>query len=555
MSIFVNEVGYLPSEKKIAILKSETDFTVVDAVNGNEVYKGHTTKVLDKMDAASGDDTFIADFSDLKGDGSYYIVAADNDKSPCFEIKEHVYRDLKNAMQKALYFQRCGCELEEKHAGIYKHKCCHTAPVLTYGTDAKPRILNGGWHDAGDFGRYTTAGAVAVAHLLYAYELMPESFTDEINIPESGNGISDLLNECRYELDFLIQMQREDGGVYHKLTSWRHAPFVMPEEDDLQFYLYPVSSMAVGDFVGIMALASRVYKSVDANFSKRTFEAAKKSYKYLMEHPEFKDFKNPEDSGTGEYNDEQSMDLDERMWAAAEMLSEDTEASAEELSHYMKSIEAGLGKIDRLTEMGWSNVSGLAGLALLSLYERTKKLAKDTDDVRTSAIEEYGKAYRDLFVAEAERLISLESQSGYLLSMDARDFIWGSNMVVCNRGMVLITAYRLTGEDKYKDAALNMLHYLLGRNAMGVSYVTGFGEHAFKNPHNRPTAMDGIDDPMPGWVSGGPNGRPCDEDALKCIPEGAPPMKCYADVVGGYSVNEITIYWNSPAIYIAAFFD
>ena len=106
----------------------------------------------------------------------------------------------------------------------------------------------------------------------------------------------------------------------------------------------------------------------------------------------------------------------------------------------------------------------------------------------------------------------------------------------------------------YAGAALEQLHYLLGRNALDISYVTGFGEHAFRNPHNRPTFADGIDLPMPGWVSGGPYKAPCDPAAIAAIPKGTPPMKCYVDDVGSYSTNEITIYWNSPAVFMTAFF-
>lgn len=141
--------------------------------------------------------------------------------------------------------------------------------------------------------------------------------------------------------------------------------------------------------------------------------------------------------------------------------------------------------------------------------------------------------------------------------MAPEDFVWGSNMVVCNRSMLLILASLLSQGDtaeKYRSGALNQLHYLLYRNALDISYVTGFGENAFKNPHNRPTFADGIDLPMPGWVSGGPFKTPCDPAAEAAIAPGTPPMKCYVDDVGSYSTNEITIYWNSPAVFMTAFF-
>ena len=157
--------------------------------------------------------------------------------------------------------------------------------------------------------------------------------------------------------------------------------------------------------------------------------------------------------------------------------------------------------------------------------------------------------------AEAERLMKIQEESGYGIAMLPDDYCWGSNMVVCNRGMLFVLCALNDTEhaESYKEAVRGQLHYLLGRNATDYSYVTGHGEHAYKNPHNRPTACDGIEDPMPGWVSGGPFKTPVDEAAKEIIPAGTAPMKCYADHVGSYSTNEITIYWNSPAIFMTAF--
>ncbi len=146
--------------------------------------------------------------------------------------------------------------------------------------------------------------------------------------------------------------------------------------------------------------------------------------------------------------------------------------------------------------------------------------------------------------------------------MEAEDYVWGSNMVVLNRGMLLILAEMLakesgdkTAQEKYKETALGQIHYLLGRNAVDYSYVTGYGEHAYMHPHNRVTECDGIELPMPGWVSGGPFKTPVDEVGVERIKPGTPPMKCYVDHFACYSLNEITIYWNSPAIFVIAFFN
>ena len=185
----------------------------------------------------------------------------------------------------------------------------------------------------------------------------------------------------------------------------------------------------------------------------------------------------------------------------------------------------------------------MSGFALLAILK----------DVNKEIGEEIYNACADIVLKEAERLLALCKNNAFAIGMDENDFIWGSNMVITNRGILWSLAYELTGNEKYAWAMQNHVDYLLGKNITGYSYVTGFGENAYKNPHSRPIAVDGIDEPIPGWVSGGANSKPCDPDALAVIPEGAAPMKCFADVTGSYSTNEITIYWNSSAVYVTAF--
>lgn len=551
MGIYVNQVGYMPNAAKVAISTFPCNFQLIRAADQQCIMDGTTTEA--GFDHCSGETVYQIDFSSVTEPGTYYLLAGNLEKSHTFVIDRHVYRSLKNTLLKAFYYQRCGCALEEAHAGPYTHEACHTAPAIfleDYQNKAEcPQSfdMTGGWHDAGDFGRYTSAGAVALAHLLYAFELFPESFKEPVNIPESGNGIPDLLNECLYELEWMLKMQAPDGGAYHKLTSFCHADFVMPENDHSQFLIYPVSSMATADFAAVMALASRVYASCRPDFSRQALAAARKAYDWL-EHNPYVGFHNPEGSNTGEYDD--LCDLDERLWASAELLRTsdsgwDDPALQE---NYALLCRQRLNTLSTATvcktDFGWTDVSGLASLTILF-----------DPDHHALELED---AYRDILLREADRLISLQQESGYRLSMEPDDFVWGSNMVVCNRSILLILASLLTTDmqkNACQAAAFEQLHYLLGRNALDISYVTGFGENAYQNPHNRPTFADGIDLPMAGWVSGGPFKAPCDPQAIKMIPQGTAPMKCYVDHVESYSTNEITIYWNSPALFMTAFFD
>lgn len=540
--MYLNQVGYVPgSSKKATVLKSGK-YQVVDTESGKVAATFDAVEF--GMDQVSGDHCYTVDLSSVAENGKYRLVSEDGQTSDTFEISGDVYGELQKALVKCLYFQRCGIALEEQYAGPYTHAVCHNEPAillqdyLDKTENPKTFEVSGGWHDAGDFGRYISPAGVAVGHLLYAYEMFPDAFNEEINIPESGNGVPDVLNETRYELDWMLKMQREDGGVYHKLTAFRHADFIMPEFDKDPFILYPVSSMATADFAASMAIASRVYRAFDPVFADTALQAARKAFEWLKKNPEYLGFENPDGCNTGQYED--ASDADERLWAAAEMLRSDAEGDVE---GYRAMFESYMAQNLSLSDFGWVDVSGFALLSVLT----------DPDHV---AGEKAEAVCREKLFASAKELTKMAAESGYGLCMKDRDFVWGSNMVVANRGMFLVLAASLSnGKEKeaYEEAALGTLDYLLGRNALGRSYITGFGEHAYRNPHNRTSACDGIDDPMPGWVSGGPFRTPADPDAIAMIPAGTPPMKCHADVVGSYSTNEITIYWNSPVVFVVAY--
>lgn len=588
MAIMVNQVGYeAAASHKKAVADRPGSYALKNAA-GEVLWQGQTGEAV--SDPLCGETLYPLDFGSVGAPGKYHLESADGEKSDTFAIDRDVLAGVHNAMIKALYFQRCGCALEEKYAGPYVHAACHTQDSEVYGEPGHMLKAQGGWHDAGDYGRYITPAAVTVGHLLYADWLYTAAFKEQLNIPESGNGLPDVLNECRYELEWMLKMQREDGGVYHKLTAWKHADFIMPEKDKDTFYAYSVSSLATADFCACMALAARVYRGTtesgreEKEFSLRLEEAARRAWKWLRENPEPLLFANPEGSNTGEYGD--ATDADERLWAAAEMmtleawLKEDTREYREELRRI---LDTGLA----VTDFGWTDVAGFAAMAVLTDPGAAK-----------AAGEEIVQRFRTAVLAEADRLAVLGGHNAFGMAMETGDFCWGSNMVVTNRGILLALACKvlenegetvwtqqeiasadssMTGAGaadeaasarkeapsrnrsaasriaRYEEVMQAQIDYLLGKNITGYSFVTGFGEHAYRHPHLRTTAADGIDDPMAGWVSGGPNGKPGDELAIKMIPAGTPPMKCYLDREECYSLNEMTIYWNSSAVFVTAY--
>ena len=530
----LNQVGYNVNQKKVAVVRMPGSYEIKDEQEKVVTSVGTREAIHDPLCRES---LYKLDFTKVNKPGTYKLVHPFMGECGSFVVGEDVYREAHNAMIKALYFQRCGCALEEKYAGVYKHAACHMDKVQVWSDRSIEFEATGGWHDAGDYGRYITPAAVTIGHLLYAFVKYPAAFTDELNIPESGNGVPDVLNECRYELEWMLKMQREDGGVYHKLTSQFHADFVMPEDDLLQFYAYDVSSLAVADFCASMALSARVYKNYDADFAKKMEVAAKKAWAWLVANPEAVLFRNPQNSGTGEYGD--GSDKDERLWAAVEMFYL-AKSLGEDTTSYKKSAEAIMKEGIPLIDFGWTDVAGFASLAVLSDTE--KSMGDEVYEICKNAV-----------ITEAERLLELGKLNVFDMGMEPFDFCWGSCMVVTNRGILWSLAYELTGKETYAEAVQSHVDYLFGKNATLYSYVTGFGDNAYKNPHSRPLQMDGIDEPVPGLVSGGANGRPGDPEARKLLPTGTAPMKCFVDVWESYSTNEITIYWNSSAIYTTAF--
>jgi endoglucanase len=363
-NIHVNQIGYRPHDKKEVIINGKDgEFSVIDEESGEIVFSGKA--VGGASDEASGDTVYYGDFTSVIEPGTYYILMPDFGRSYSFKVDNHVYKEAKNSLLKALYFQRCGIALEEKHAGQWNHAACHLQKGKVYGNDSITLDGSGGWHDAGDYGKYSVAGVYAVAYLLFAYQFFPDAFKEELNIPESGNGIPDILNEARFQLDWLLKMQdKNSGGVYHKLTSKRFPDelkvdekIIMPEDDTLDLYFFPISSSATGDFAAVMALASRIYRRFDEKFSGKCLQAAEKAWEWLSNNLELVGFSNPPGVITGRYGDDN--DKDERYWAAAELYSTTGKQA------YHEYFIAAFKNDDVEEGLMWRHVGGFGNIAYL----------------------------------------------------------------------------------------------------------------------------------------------------------------------------------------------
>lgn len=515
-SIIINQVGYKIESKKIAVFRditSQTSFSVINSDTKQVVYTGSVYG--QKQNPSANETNFYGDFSSIKEPGKYYIKCDGLDDSYTFTVSDNVYSNLLDDSVRMLYLQRCGTAVADSKFG---HTACHMSSAKIHGTNQTVDV-SGGWHDAGDYGRYIVPAAKAVADLLYAYKANPELYGDNTNIPESGNGVPDILDEVRYELKWMLKMQATSGGVYHKVTCESFPGYIMPEAETQPLIVTPISTTATADFCASMAMAYEFYYSIDRTFANTCLDAAKKAWGFLQNNPNFI-FNNPADIITGEYGDK--SDLDERYWAAAQMYRATGEAE------YLNAFE----KMASRTGLDWSTVGDYGNIAYLTMNNVDK----------SSAL--YDKV-KNLVISQANTLASNTSNNAYGVAISKFD--WGSNMTVANAGIILGLAYHLTGDKNYLDGAESNLNYLLGRNPNAFCYVTGYGTVSPQNPHHRPSMAKGQS--MKGMLVGGVNSN-LEDSAAKAHLTNTPSAKCYVDHSESYSTNEITIYWNSPLIYL-----
>ena len=436
----------------------------------------------------------------------------------------HMTQSLIKPVGRMFYLQRCGVALDAARAGVFSHPACHTAPARVFGTDTFLHV-SGGWHDAGDYGRYVVPACKAVADLLLAFRAAPEAFGDDWDIPESGNGVADVLDEVRFELEWLFKMQRDDGGVYHKVTC-AYFPDITanPQDETADQFISPVSTAATGDFSAVMAMAAPLYESIDRTFAKKCLRASVNAYEFLK-HSKPLPFHNPAGMVTGEYGDE--TDADERYFAACALY------QATGQSYYL-SDAAALYQGGRSADFGWANMGGYGNAAL---YFGARACEDDFLAGRIRA---------DL-LATAERIAERTENSP--LGISITEFLWGSNMYLLNDTMTLLMANDVQENERYLAAARAHLRYILGGNPLGVNFVTGADETSPKQPHHRPSAATGR--AMPGMLVGGPD-EGLHDLAAKTLLAGKPAAERYIDSVESYSTNETAIYWNSVLLYVLA---
>jgi len=541
-NIHLNQAGYRPADKKFLIsIKDATYFTIYRESDKKWMYSNQLKGPVDDKD--SGYKCFIGDFSEFDKPGRYYIEVERAGRSYPFEIKADVYSDVFRKVMHGYYLWRCGQKVEGDNG--YGHEACHLEKAEIHpsaGRDEGKMIdVSGGWHDAGDYGKYSVNNGVSTGTLILMYERYGQRLADvKTGIPEhqKDKKYPDILNEIKYSLDWMMKMQRNDGAVYHKATSLTFPEMNLKAEDDNSaFFVIGLSSTGTADFAAAMAAAYRVFKDYDSSYAKQCLDSAKKAWQWLKRNPGMVPeggYKNPEDVKTGQYGD--WNDADERLWAAAELF------AATGDSEYRRYFEENYNKFDPVFDSApsWQQVKEFAMMTYIASGRKGK------------SEEVVGKIKNDM-LEHGKDLLARIGESGYRNVMRESDYVWGSNSVSLNYAINLLRMYDLTLENKYKEAARESLDYVMGRNPLGISYITGVGEYAVENIHHRPSAADGRKGSWPGYLAGGPN-KNMQDKILKKLPFGTPPAKCFIDHVDSYASNEIAVNWNAPLAYVLAAF-
>jgi endoglucanase len=529
-NILLNQMGYVTNESKKALITADVNtFELVD-VNDKVVFEGNTGD--SQYWELAGNSVRLADFSSFTKNGEYQISINNTEFSSPFVISNNPYKGLADAALKSYYYARCGVDIEEQFGGKWNWKAGHPdTEVMIHASAAdknRPEgtIISspGGWYDAGDYGKYIVNSSITTWTILQSLALNNEFHKNQnLNIPESGNELPDVLDEALVNLKWMMTMQDpNDGGLYHKLTTKNFDSFIMPGETDKQRYVVQKSTSVALDYASTMAAASRIIRKYGLNdLADKMKISAEQAWNWALANPEVF-YIQPDDISTGAYGD--TSLVDEWFWAAAEMylLTSEKQALSILNEKYKKPITP-----------KWDLVNTLGVISLLTSDKRNefKEIEKD-------------------FLAYVNEMLEKEKACPYLISMDK--FAWGSNSDVANDGMLKLVAMQLTGNTKYLKSARNDLDYILGRNATGYSFVTGFGHLTPMFPHNRIMSADGIEEPMPGYLAGGPNTNvftDCDQEKVK---RSKFPAASYTDTECSYSTNETAINWNAPLVFLSS---
>ena len=542
--IYVDQVGYLTGHDKIAMVRDtgETSFSLMDAKTGKTVYTGKLTAA--KRDANTEEMVRYADFSAIETPGTYKVKIGAAESYP-FAIGENVYASASARTLRSYTLSRSGTPIDDSAVTGLKLKGGHMQDreASSYFTDKVTKKgqtydVLGGWYDAGDYGKYTTTGALAAAELMYAYENNRSHFTvGQLAFPKETthtDRLPDVLNEVKYELDFLQKMQRKDGSTFHKVSGATWPGFdKSPDTDTQPRFLYSTCTASTAMYGASLAIGARIYAPFDAAYASQLRKNAQKVWAYLEKEKSSIYRVDPgQESGSGPYND--TDDRQERLWFAAEMLRTTGDAS------YGRYLMAHAGELSAMPSFfTWDNTLALAQYAYLK--------ADKADAALRAKVQK-------AFLGYADKIVAKIAADGFHCALAKDEYTWASTKNAMTQGDILLMANEFAPKKAYVEGALSQIHYMLGRNSLGKSFLTGVGSDYPHHPHNRIYASTGAY--VPGLLVGGPNavlgGDPDQTAYLKS--RHVPPAKAYLDVQTSWSTNEYAIDYTGTAPYALSYF-
>ncbi|WP_153632363.1 glycoside hydrolase family 9 protein [Prolixibacter sp. SD074] len=516
----LNSVGFLPAKAKMAtIIQRCTNFEVKRLADDSTVFRGKVTGPFHQKDV--NQNAWLADFSAFADTGSFYLDVPGVGRSVTFRISDDVFRLPYVTTMRAFYLWRCGTAVEGDFNGQhYAHAACHLDDGYSDYLDKKDVVRDGtgGWHDAGDYGKYTVNAGITLGNLFLAWEQFSPAFENvKLDLPQTAPGYPGYLEELKWETDWLLKMPYPDGSgrVSHKLTRTNFAGFIMPDDDKGKRYFTEWSSAATAGFAAVMAMAARNFQPYDSAYAEKCLTAAKNSYAFLKEHPEMKPFEQG-DFKTGAYK--VASDKSERLWAAAELW-ETTGAPA-----YLADFESAVPAIHPPlidSDWDWGNVKNLA----MFTYVLSQREGRNPQ-LLTSI--------RQAILANADSLVEKGKQDIYGRPLGSR-YYWGCNGTVARQAVNLQVANAISPKPAYTNTVVAIVDHLLGRNVYDRSYITGIGFRPPMHPHDRRSAADDVVPPWPGYLVGG--GRTATG---------------WQDKQSDYTTNEIAINWQAALVYALA---
>lgn len=582
--IRVNQEGYFPKLSKLATLLSSSTTPVDWQLKNNEGTTVAQGRTIEKgFDPSSGDYVHIVDFSSYTTEGIGYTLVSGSSTSMPFDIRGNLYTKMKYDAMKYFYLNRSGIAIEMPYADSidlvrpagHPNDVVKPSPAHSYQADYALDVT-GGWYYGGDYGKYAGVGGIATWTLMNEYEralyygdVSVAPFADNtLNIPESGNGYPDILDEARYNLQALLKLQVPKGNllegmVHNKAYDERWNEYATrPDQDEQMRYLQPPTTVATLNLAAIAAQGSRLWKQYDEAFSTICLSAAETAWDAAVKYPD-------------KYTS-QSMSLlpystdyvdAEFYWAACELYV--TTGKAKYLD-YLKASKYYLQEPTKIVNDKDNKTSGC--------FDKTNPEGMGTI---TLALVPNGLPAADIAIAKAniiaaaDKFISIAKSQGYGVPIEESTlgyayeeivgFPFESNSLVVNAAIVMAYAHEFTEEKgieetKYLSGVSGAMDYILGRNPNIRSYVTGYGEYPIQNPSHYFWANQ-VDDSFPkapaGCLSSGPNSR-LEDDRIRTtgmIAGVTPPEKCFMDDIYSWSTNEINMCMNAPLAWVSAYLD